>query len=153
MDQETVPHEGNQTFTSQSSCTKGSEGFLLGILILKGENMNEVREITEKIKKFRDERDWMQFHDPKNMAVSIILEASELLEHFQWKTIEEVEKYTRQNHAEIKDEIADIALYLFELAENLGINLIDAMEQKLKKNEMKYPVEKAKGKHTKYNKL
>ena len=115
--------------------------------------MSEVKEITEKIKKFRDERDWMQFHDPKNMAVSIILEASELLEHFQWKTTDEVEKYARQNRLEIKDEIADIALYLFELADNLGIGLIDAMDQKLKKNEMKYPVEKAKGKHTKYNKL
>jgi NTP pyrophosphatase (non-canonical NTP hydrolase) len=115
--------------------------------------MSEIRQITEKIKKFRDERDWMQFHDPKNMAVSIILEASELLEHFQWKTIEEVEKYVRQNHAEIKDEIADIALYLFELADNLGINLIEAMEQKLKKNEMKYPVEKARGTAKKYNQL
>lgn len=115
--------------------------------------MNEIMQIIEKIKKFRDDRDWMQFHDPKNMAVSIILEASELLEHFQWKTTEEVEKYARQNHAEIKDEIADIALYLFELSDNLGISLIDAMYQKLKKNEMKYPIEKAKGKHTKYNKL
>ncbi|MFH2145520.1 MAG: nucleotide pyrophosphohydrolase [Candidatus Omnitrophota bacterium] len=115
--------------------------------------MSEICQITEKIKKFRDERDWMQFHDPKNMAVSIILEASELLEHFQWKTLEEVDKYTKQNHAEIKDEIADIALYLFELADNLDISLIDAMDQKLRKNEMKYPVKKAKGKHTKYNKL
>jgi len=115
--------------------------------------MGEIMQITEKIRKFRDERDWMQFHDPKNMAVSIILEASELLEHFQWKTTEEVEKYARQNHTEIKDEIADIALYLFELADNLSIGLIDAMDQKLKKNEMKYPVEKTKGKHTKYNKL
>jgi dCTP diphosphatase len=115
--------------------------------------VSEVTKITEKIVKFRDERDWMQFHDPKNMAVSIILEASELLEHFQWKTKEEVEKYVMQNNAEIKDEIADIALYLFELADNLGISLVGAMEEKLKKNEMKYPVEKAKGRHTKYNKL
>ena len=115
--------------------------------------MEEIKAITQKIKKFRDERDWMQFHDPKNMAVSIILEASELLEHFQWKAIEEVEECTRAHHADIKDEIADIALYLFELADNLGINLTEAMEQKLKKNEMKYPVAKAKGKHTKYNKL
>lgn len=115
--------------------------------------MSEISAITEKIKKFRDERDWMQFHDPKNMAVSITLEASELLEHFQWKTTEEVEKYSKQNHAEIKDEIADIALYLFELADNLGINLISAMEEKLRKNELKYPVAKAKGKHTKYDKL
>ena len=115
--------------------------------------MNEIKEITQKIKKFRDERDWMQFHDPKNMAVSIILEASELFEHFQWKTIEEVEKYSKDNIGEIKDEVADVALYLFELADNLGIDLIKAMEEKIKKNEAKYPVEKAKGKHTKYNKL
>jgi len=115
--------------------------------------MSDIAQITEKIKKFRDERDWMQFHDPKNMAVSIILEASELLEHFQWKTTEEVEKYAIKNQAEIQDEIADIALYLFELADNLGINLVEAMEKKLEKNKMKYPVEKAKGKHTKYNKL
>ncbi|MCQ9208031.1 MAG: nucleotide pyrophosphohydrolase [Omnitrophica bacterium] len=115
--------------------------------------MSEIRQITEKIRKFRDERDWMQFHDPKNMAVSIILEASELLEHFQWKTTEEVEKYARKNHDEIKDEIADIALYLFELADNLGVNLLEAMEQKLSKNASKYPAEKARGKHTKYNKL
>lgn len=115
--------------------------------------MGEVKDIIEKIKKFRDDRDWMQFHDAKNMAVSIILEASELLEHFQWKTIEEVDEYRKQNQSEIKDEIADIALYLFELADNLSIDLITAMEQKLAKNEKKYPIKKAKGKHTKYNKL
>ncbi len=115
--------------------------------------MSEINEITEKIIQFRDERDWMQFHDPKNMAVSIILEASELLEHFQWKTKEEVEKYVMQNKSEIKDEIADIALYLFELANNLGISLNSAMEEKLKKNKAKYPIEKAQGKHTKYDKV
>ena len=115
--------------------------------------MNDIKSIIEKIKKFRDDRDWMQFHDHKNMAISIILEASELLEHFQWKTIEEAKEYAKHNHEEIKDEIADVALFLFELADNLGINLIEAMERKLKKNELKYPVEKAKGKHTKYNKL
>jgi dCTP diphosphatase len=132
--------------------TRGKKpGFLISNR--KGVLMGEIKEITEKIKKFRDERDWMQFHDPKNMAVSIILEASELLEHFQWKTTEEVEKYAKQNHAEIKDEIADIALYLFELADNLDINLLNAMKNKLEKNKKKYPVEKAKGKHTKYNKL
>jgi len=115
--------------------------------------MDEIKNVIEKIKKFRDERDWMQFHDPKNMAVSIILEASELLEHFQWKTVKEVEEYAKQHHDEITDEIADIALYLFELADNLGINLTEAMEKKLKKNAAKYPPEKARGKHTKYNKL
>jgi NTP pyrophosphatase (non-canonical NTP hydrolase) len=112
-----------------------------------------VKKIIEKIKVFRDERDWMQFHDPKNMSISLIIEAAELLEHFQWKTKEEVKKYVEENKEEIRDEIADVALYLFELADNLGIDLLNAMEKKLEKNKKKYPVEKAKGKHTKYNKL
>ena len=115
--------------------------------------MSEIEEIIQKIKKFRDERDWMQFHDAKNMAVSIIIEASELLEHFQWKSRQEVEEYITKNKEEVRDEIADIALYLFELADNLGIDLLDAMERKLEKNKKKYPVERAKGKHTKYNRL
>jgi len=87
------------------------------------------------------------------MSISVIIEAAELLEHFQWKTKKEVEKYVRENKEEIQDEIADIALYLFELADNLDINLLKAMKNKLEKNKRKYPVEKAKGKHTKYNKL
>lgn len=115
--------------------------------------MSDVDKILEKIRIFRDERDWMQFHDAKNMAVSIIIEASELLEHFQWKSRQEVEEYITKNKEEVRDEIADIALYLFELADNLGINLLDAMERKLEKNKKKYPVERAKGKHTKYNRL
>lgn len=115
--------------------------------------MDDIKSMVEKIKKFRDERDWMQFHDPKNMAVSIIIEASELLEHFQWKTKDEVEKYISENKNEVQEEIADIALYLFELADNLGIDLIDAMSKKLTKNALKYPADKARGKHTKYSKL
>ncbi len=87
------------------------------------------------------------------MSISVIIEAAELLEHFQWKTKKEVEKYVKENKEEIQDEIADIALYLFELADNLDINLLNAMKTKLEKNKKKYPVEKAKGKHTKYNKL
>jgi NTP pyrophosphatase (non-canonical NTP hydrolase) len=115
--------------------------------------MNEIKKITEKIKKFRDERDWMQFHDPKNMAISIIIESSELLEHFQWKTKEEVYLYLKSNKNEIEEEIADVAMYLFELADNLGIDLIKAMEKKLEKNAKKYPVAKAKGSNLKYNRL
>lgn len=120
---------------------------------VKGKTMDEIKNVIEKIKKFRDERDWMQFHDHKNMAISIILEASELLEHFQWKTKDEVEEYIKGNKQQVQEEIADIALYLFELADNLGINLTEAMEKKLEKNAAKYPPEKARGKHTKYNKL
>ncbi len=116
-------------------------------------NKLTIPQLNKKIRKFRDDRDWMQFHDSKNMAISLILEAAELLEHFQWKTKEEVEGYVKDNREEIGSEIADIAMYLFEMADNLGIDLLAAMEAKLKKNAKKYPIKKAKGKHLKYNKL
>lgn len=115
--------------------------------------MSDISDLIQKIKQFRDDRDWMQFHDPKNMAVSIVIEAAELLENFQWKNPEEVKEYVRQHTGEIEEEIADIAIYLFELADNLGIDLAKAMERKLEKNAKKYPAEKARGKHTKYDKL
>ncbi len=114
---------------------------------------NDLKTIIDKIKKFRDERDWSQFHDHKNMAISLAIEAAEVLEHFQWKSKEEIEKYAKENKEEIGEELADVAIYLFEMADNLGIELLEAMDKKLDKNERKYPIEKAKGKHTKYNKL
>jgi NTP pyrophosphatase (non-canonical NTP hydrolase) len=113
----------------------------------------DIEEMLVKIRKFRDERDWMQFHDPKNMAISIILEASELLEHFQWKTKEETTKYIKTNKESVQDEIADIAIYLFELADNLDIDLIDAMDKKIVKNISKYPVCKSRGNVKKYTEL
>ncbi len=114
---------------------------------------NNLEKIIEKIKKFRDDRDWMQFHDHKNMAIYLVLEATEVLEHFQWKSDEEVRRYSEENKDEIGEELADVAVYLFEMADNLGIDLIDAMDKKIDKNEKKYPVEKAKGNTTKYDKL
>jgi len=115
--------------------------------------MGEIKAITQKIKKFRDERDWKQFHNHKDMALSLVLEATEVLEHFQWKSPEEVEKHGVVCKSDIAEELADVAIYLFELADNLGINLSAAIEQKMIKNANKYPSEKAKGKHTKYNRL
>lgn len=112
-----------------------------------------MHDILEKIRTFRDERDWMKFHDPKNLAVSITIEAAELLEHFQWKDEKAVEEHIRSNREEIADEIADVAMYLIELADNLSIDLIRAIEIKLEKNAQKYPVAKAKGIATKYDKL
>lgn len=107
--------------------------------------------ILNKIRKFTKDRDWMQYHDPKNMAISIILEASELLEQFQWKSKQEVEEYIKSHRKEVEEEIADIAVYLFEMADNMGINLLDAMDRKLEKNKKRYPVNKAKGSAKKYN--
>lgn len=117
------------------------------------EMMSDIKALTEKIKKFRDERDWMQFHNHKDVALSLVLEAAEVLEHFQWKKPEEVENHGKACKDEIADELADVAMYLFELADNLGIDLAKAIEVKMAKNALKYPVEKSKGKHTKYNKL
>lgn len=115
--------------------------------------MSQIQEITEKIKKFRDERDWMQFHNHKDMALSLTLEVAEVLEHFQWKSPNEVEEHAKKCRHEISGELADVAMYLFELADNLDIDLAKAIDTKLEINAKKYPVSKAKGKHTKYTKL
>ena len=112
-----------------------------------------IEEMTAKIRTFRDERDWMQFHQPKDMAAAITIEASELMEHFLWKTNAECENRTRSHREAIQDEIADIAMYLFELADNLDIDLLEAMQAKMAKNAAKYPVEKARGSHQKYTEL
>lgn len=109
--------------------------------------------IAQLIRTFRDERDWMQFHNPKNLAISISLEASELLEHFQWKSPEESEAHAIAAREEIADEIADVAVYVIELADNLGIDLEQAIHAKLAKNAAKYPVAKAKGSSKKYTEL
>ena len=110
-------------------------------------------DVLKKIRQFRDERDWMQFHDPKNLATSICIEAAELLEEFQWVDSKASDKHARENREAIADEMADVAMYLFELADNLGIDLRKAMLAKLEKNAAKYPVKKARGVATKYTKL
>jgi len=115
--------------------------------------MSDIKRLTQKIKEFRDERDWGQFHNHKDVALSLVLEASEVLEHFQWKSPKEVEQHGKDCKEELADELADVAIYLFELADNLGIDMGKAMVNKMKKNAVKYPVNKSKGKHTKYNKL
>lgn len=115
--------------------------------------MSDIKDIIEKIRQFRDERDWMQFHDHKNMAVSIIIEAAELLEHFQWKEKEEIDEYVVKHRDEIEEEIADIAIYLFELADNLQLDLSETILKKLDLNRKKYPAQKAKGSAKKYDKL
>lgn len=115
--------------------------------------MSDIKKLTEKIKQFRDEREWKQFHNHKDMALSLVLEAAEVLEHFQWKKPGEVDAYATDCKSEIADELADVACYLFELADNLNIDLSQAIESKLIKNAQKYPIKKAKGVITKYNRL
>jgi dCTP diphosphatase len=112
-----------------------------------------VEEITLEIRLFRDERDWEQFHNPKDMAEAICIEAAELLEHFLWKRPNESAEVALALKDEVSDEMADIAIYLFEMAANLNVDLLQAMQSKLAKNAVKYPVAKAKGKNLKYTEL
>jgi NTP pyrophosphatase (non-canonical NTP hydrolase) len=115
--------------------------------------MATVKDLTKKIIDFRDARDWKQFHNPKDLSLSLVLEASEVMEHFQWKNAKEVKKYTVEAKEEIGDELADVLSYLLTLSHDLNIDLELAFKNKLKKSDLKYPIEKSKGKHTKYNKL
>lgn len=112
-----------------------------------------IEEITARICAFRDARNWMQFHNPKDLAVAIAAEAGELMQHFVWKTTEQTPQVVIEKRTEITDEIADVAILLFELAHNLDIPLAEAMQAKLDRNEKRYPVEKARGNNLKYNEL
>ena len=109
--------------------------------------MTEINKITEELRKFRDERDWAQFHNPKDLAIALSIEAGELLELYLWKPAEkaDVEK--------IKEELADVLAYAFMLADNYALDVAQIMQEKLAKNKLKYPVEKAKGNAKKYNEL
>jgi NTP pyrophosphatase (non-canonical NTP hydrolase) len=109
--------------------------------------------LTSNINAFCDARDWRQFHNPKDMAVSISIEAAELLEHFQWKSAAECETHVVTNREAVADEVADVAIYLFEMADLLELDLGAEMIRKLEKNAVKYPAEKAKGSNRKYDEL
>ena len=115
--------------------------------------MSDLKKIQKRAIEFRDARDWRQFHNPKDVALSLVLEATEVMEHFQWKDAKEMDEYVRSHKGEIADELADVLYWIAVMSSDLKINLFKAFEVKMKKNEKKYPVEKAKGRHTKYNKL
>jgi dCTP diphosphatase len=115
--------------------------------------MNQIETLTKMINDFRDARDWRQFHNPKDLAISLSLEAGEVLEHFQWKSQEEIKKYTKKHKKEIADELADVFYWILLMSSDLNINIEKALKLKMKENAKKYPVKKSKGKHTKYNKL
>lgn len=105
-----------------------------------------------KVKKFCDERDWGQYHNLKDLAIGIITEASELLEHFRFKSEKEIEALLKdaRKREEISEEMADVFYFLLRLAQKYDIDLSEALEKKMKKNEEKYPVSKAKGSNKKY---
>lgn len=102
---------------------------------------------------FRDARDWKQFHNPKDLAISLLLEASELLEHFQWKNAEEMAAHVKNNKEDVSEELSDVFYWVMLIANDLNINLSEAFSKKMAKNEGKYPKEKAYGSHKKYTEL
>jgi NTP pyrophosphatase (non-canonical NTP hydrolase) len=114
---------------------------------------SKINELTKRIIDFRNARDWKQFHNPKDVSLSLVLEAGEVMEHFQWKSKEEMEKYVVTNKDDIGEELADVLYWVLLMSHDLDIDVLRALEKKIKKNEDKYPVEKAKGKHTKYTDL
>ena len=115
--------------------------------------MSEFEKFTQKFIAFRNERDWQQFHKPKDVALSLALEAAEVLELFQWKTDEQAEQAVKDNPEKFADELADVMGWVFILAHDLKIDLPTAMEHKLAKNAAKYPVATSKGSSKKYTEL
>jgi NTP pyrophosphatase (non-canonical NTP hydrolase) len=115
--------------------------------------MTKVEDLAKRIIDFRNARNWKQFHNPKDLALSLVLEATEVMEHFQWKNAKEMEEHLKNNKGEVADEMADTLYWLLLMSYDFDIDLLDALDKKLNKIEAKYPIEKAKGKHTKYNKL
>ena len=112
-----------------------------------------IKELQQLITTFRDERDWKQFHNPKDLAIALVLEASEILEHFLWKKDTEIDQRVDSHYNDIQDEVADVAIYLIELCDILDIDLSEAVQSKMDKNTKKYPVEKSKGNAKKYSEL
>lgn len=108
--------------------------------------MERLEKLLVRIKKFNDDREWNQFHTPSNLAKSISIEASELLECFQWND-------TDYNIDNVIEELADVTNYCLQMAQVLGVDIIDVVNKKMNVTEKKYPVDKAKGVSTKYDKL
>ena len=115
--------------------------------------MDDLQRVIGRIRQFRDARDWMQFHQPKDMAAGIAIEAAELMELFLWKSEQEQAEIVETKREQIEEELADIGMFLLELADNLEIDLLNAIEAKIEKNAEKYTVEKAKGRSDKYTEL
>lgn len=119
------------------------------------DDQTKIHELKERIKQFCEARDWDQFHNPKDLAIGVMTEASELLEHFRFKSEQEMDEMFKNSEKKthISEEMADVFYFLLRLAQKYDIDLTSALDKKMQQNEMKYPVEKAKGSNKKYNEL
>jgi NTP pyrophosphatase (non-canonical NTP hydrolase) len=110
-----------------------------------------MKQLVQRLRQFAREREWEQFHSPKNLAMALSVEVAEIVEHFQWLTEEESRKLSPDQRRTLKDEIGDVLIYLANLADQLDIDPVEAAEEKLAKNEKKYPAQRVKGKSLKYS--
>jgi NTP pyrophosphatase (non-canonical NTP hydrolase) len=113
--------------------------------------LTEILKLQERLRDFAEQRDWKQFHSPKNLSTALIVEAGELAEHFQWLTQEQSFNLANEKLEAVGEELADIFVYLVRLADQLNIDLSHAVERKIGLNELKYPVDKVRGSAKKYN--
>ena len=120
---------------------------------MTGKAPQTIAELQEMVVKFRDARDWKQFHNAKDMALSLVLEAAEVLEHFQWQTEKDLEAQVAKKKGDIGEELSDVLYWVLLMAEEMQIDLPEVFVEKMKQNDAKYPVEKAKGRNTKYTDL
>jgi len=111
---------------------------------------SELSQLKEKLRKFAKERDWDQFHSPKNLSMALSVEAAEIVEHFQWLSEEQSNNLPQEKLTDVESELADTFIYLIRLADKLDIDLLSAAYNKIKLNEQKYPVDKVKGSAKKY---
>lgn len=114
---------------------------------------NDIKDLQAALRQFTQERDWEQFHSPKNLATALAVEAAEILEHFQWLSEEQSRSLPEAKRPAVGEELADVFLYLLQLSDKLDIDLIQAAREKMQANASKYPVERAKGISNKYNEL
>src|SRR5664279_1414904 len=114
---------------------------------------DSLRDLAQQLDQFAKDRDWQQFHSPKNLASALVVEAGELLEHFQWMTEEQSRQLSSERRDAVGAELADVLLYLVQLATSLRIDPLAAAQAKLKVNEAKYPVDRARGNSRKYDEL
>lgn len=113
--------------------------------------IDQLQDLRTRLRQFAGERDWDQFHSPKNLAMALIVEAAELVEHFQWLTEEQSQSLPDEKRAEIEAELADILIYLVRIADKLNIELYPATLAKLEQNARKYPAGQVRGQSKKYN--
>lgn len=115
--------------------------------------MSIINDLQKKVISFRNKRRWKKFHKPKDIAISLCLEANELLELFQWKNNKEIKDLIKNNKKAIAKEMSDVLYWILLMAYDFKIDLVKEFLEKMEENEKKYPVSKSKGKHTKYNNL